>query len=132
MYGTLLGLYRDKKIIEGSGDIDLGIMAEDLIKIRDFGGVVTSFGGRPVYFNYQGNPIINVQAWHQLGNKRYYLDTTGLIQQELPNNKIKIEKLLEEWYGNWETPQKGVHAQTKIFKITFDHYDNPISTNSST
>ena len=116
MTGTLLGIARDGEHIEGSGDIDFGIRFEDIGKINDFGnGVVEYWNGIPVYWNYGKNPIINIQAFVLIKGKRFYI-SDNFIQYGIGNETC--EELLEKWYGDWKTPQKGIHAKTKLYDFS--------------
>lgn len=121
MTGTLLGIARDGKHIEGSGDIDIAVAFEDLDKIKDFGnGVAEYWNGIPVYWNYGNDPIINVQALILIKSKRYYI-SDKYIQYGI--GEETCEELLTQWYGDWKTPQKG-HAKTKLYDINFSAYSS--------
>lgn len=121
MQGTVLGLVRDGKHIEGSGDIDIAVAYEDLDKITDFGEEVEHWNGKIVYWNYGKDPIINVQAMVLIQGKRYYI-SDKYIQYGIGNETI--DEYLTDSYGDWRTPQKGIHAKTRLYKITLNKYDN--------
>lgn len=124
--GSLLGAVREGKMIKGDTDIDIGILAEDFPKIDDFGnGKVKEW-----YWCYGKDPIINVQAWKTIGNKRYYCEDDWL-QQELPENigfvqiefegvmcniPANYETLLNDWFSDWKTPMPEV-GRTRIYKL---------------
>ena len=121
MTGTLLGVVRDGKHIEGSGDIDIAIAFEDLDKIKDFGnGIVEYWNKMPVCWNYSKTPIINIQVLMLIKGKRYYI-SDKYIQYGI--GKETCEELLEQWYGDWKTPRKG-HAKTKLYDIYFSAYSS--------
>ena len=129
MDGTLLGAVREDGHIEGSGDCDIGVLAEDIGKVFDqhtmlpsYNGIAGWFGGRPVYWNYGENPIVNVQAWHDVDGQRFYFEDSGIIVGKIGVNDTP-EYLLKQWYDDWRTPQKGTHAQRAMYKLTLDHFD---------
>ena len=136
MYGTLLDAVRGNANDE---DIDIGILEEDMHKVKDFGnGMVHEY-----YWSYGDRPI-NVQAWKIMGDSRYYVEA-DFMQQRLPKVielkdveylgvKCKIpavyESLLDIWFSNWKVPMEE-KARTEIYKIKFDYYENPHSSDSN-
>jgi hypothetical protein len=140
MYGTLLDAVRGNANDE---DIDIGMYFEDVHKVKHFGnGIAKKFDDTPVYWNYSKDPIINVQAWKKIGDKRYYCED-GLMQQELPSyvhcTSIQYlgvecwipsdyETLLADWFSNWKVPMDE-KARTRIYEIKQTKFENPWKSN---
>ena len=139
MFGSLLGAVRDGDLIEGSGDIDVGFLSGDEPTDISADRVVSYFSNRPCYFNYPGNPIINCQVFHKIGDLYYFIQANGLVQGGfridgfertlfgdnfwyIPSN---YEELLEIWYGkDWKIPKKGIHATLFNYNLILKSKEN--------
>lgn len=140
--GSLLGAVRDGHMPEGDTDIDIGMYYEDAWMIQTLGvpyQVNKKFNGVTSYWTVHDNGFpINICCYFRIGDYRYYCQDDWM-QDRLPammefetrsfngiDCKIPTiwERLLNEWFTNWKTPSKEI-GRTEIYKIKFDHYENP-------
>lgn len=129
-FGTLLGVYRDGKLIDYDHDIDISIRTSESNKFILADKELIENGFEPVRVEVR-SPLI---SW---GRKGTYLDVYGFSKRDdvtwsmahylIPDDQIKefeyiefegeffntpkdVEKYLSTHYGNWRVPAPGITA----------------------
>lgn len=135
MYGTLLGIYRDRELISYDRDVDLGVFHSDIDKITQMVEEMKKVGFEvirispclftmlrdleyidfsvfyPVDDRYMTRDVYDHVPIHYIEKEN--LDVLEYIVYRGMFLKIpsKTEQLLEKWYGqDWRTPQEGKYA----------------------
>ncbi len=136
IYGTALGLYRDKKQILGDTDADLGFYDTDMLKLKNLvpelvekGFYVSGFNNFQLTFRnpFQDffidlwvirkvrNPLLRILGYKWLKDHVYFRENffgncTSIDYQGAKYEQVNgIEDYLEKVYGpNWRTPMSGV------------------------
>lgn len=119
LFGTCLGLFRDKNYIKGDNDIDVGAVCSknDFEKLADRlvkNGFIQESKGSQHFYKYD----ILLDIWRVSPKKPLLLET---ITYNGRTYKVPspIEEYLEKtYYGDWKT-KRYVKGSDKVFKSMF-------------
>lgn len=147
LYGTLLGMYRERKLINGDNDLDLGCFAEKfrsrrikIIKLLKNNGFILVKENKSLINFVRANEHIDLYLFHKLPlNIGRFSMNFLILNKFLKNlNVININKnkfyvpsntelFLEKCYGaEWRKPIKNVTAKNN-FILKFIHFVLPKS-----
>ena len=129
LFGTLLGMYRDGKLIDHDLDVDIAVKSDqkiDLIKVIEKllnkGFKLTRYSRDQLVSIYRNNVYIDIYLFNTIGQK--YKCSVYSIDKDIfdADNFVKCngysfktikdpEQFFENMYGlDWKTPIKGIHA----------------------
>tara|TARA_B100000315_G_scaffold29636_1_gene25166 strand:- start:45 stop:800 length:756 start_codon:yes stop_codon:yes gene_type:complete len=119
-YGTLLGLSREKDIIENDDDIDL------LVDIKNRDNVVEKIEKSILQIDYS-NPYNKspyfLQAFNETKNIKSYIDF--YFYENYKNLDYIVERC--NFFQNWNNPSQSLHIPKKIiFPIKNEYFFNTI------
>ena len=128
MYGTLLGVVRDKAFIEHDTDIDIGLYDENKYLMERVVLALKEKGFELIRTNYDDNIVTvirNDEYVDFMFYKRDNLPFKNFKKQSFLGTKFMIpensEQLFRDWYGEeWKLPVREKHA-TLFYGL--DEYD---------
>ena len=136
LYGTLLGVFRDKKLISSDNDIDIGckhenfiINKEKIIQNLTLKGFILARKNKSLITFVRKNEHIDLYLFRKIPYLQSYFSMNFYIPSKylLKLNKIMVydkiffipqytDLFLEYCYGSdWKIPKKGCTAKTNFF-----------------
>ena len=136
LYGTLLGIFRDKKLISGDNDIDIGCKYKDFIIIKEkiiqnfkLKGFVLFRENKSLITLVRKNEHIDLYLFRKIPILNSYFSMNFYIPSKYLsklNHIVVFDKkfltpqytnlFLEYCYGSdWQIPKKGCTAKTNMF-----------------
>ena len=135
LYGTLLGVFRDKKLINGDNDIDMGCKYEDFIISKEkiiqsfkLQGFILAKENKSLITLVRKNEHIDLYLFRKIPilnsyfSMNFYIPSKYLLNLNyisVYDNKFLIPQytdlFLEYCYGpDWKIPKKGCTAKTNM------------------
>ncbi len=135
LYGTLLGVFRDKQLIEGDNDIDIGCNFRSFIANKE--NIISNFNLKGFFLAKENkslvtfvrkNEHIDLYLFRKIPILGSFFSMNFYIPQRYLSNLKEIifcdkkflipqhtELFLKYCYGNdWRTPKKGCTAKTNL------------------